>query len=91
MTKRRKKWIVWTLVVLLVYVGSYVVLSRRGFRDADECGMDGGFYFLHPEPHPEDDHRADGAQLHRGEDLSRLQDRAGRAARQGPAPARSAT
>jgi len=51
MTKRKKR-LIWTIVLafLLVYVGSYAVLSRRGFRDADECGMEGGFYFLHPEP-----------------------------------------
>jgi hypothetical protein len=35
-------------ILLLVYVGSYLVLSRRGFTEADQYHMD-GFYFLTPE------------------------------------------
>ena len=48
MTKHRKKWLVWALVLLLAYVGSYAVLSRRAFREAEECG-NLGFYFFTPE------------------------------------------
>ena len=50
MTKR-KKWIIWTIILalLLVYVGSYAVLSRRAFREAEETG-NLGFYFFPPEP-----------------------------------------
>ena len=33
----------------MAYVGPYLVLSRRGFRDADKYGMV-GFYFFLPEP-----------------------------------------
>lgn len=50
MTKHKKR-IIWTtiLVLLLAYVSSYLILSRRGFRDADEYNMV-GFYFFLPEP-----------------------------------------
>jgi hypothetical protein len=34
---------------LLAYVGSYYVLSRRGFRETEELGFK-GFYFVMPEP-----------------------------------------
>jgi hypothetical protein len=34
---------------LLAYVGSYYVLSRRGFREADRVGFK-GFYFVSPRP-----------------------------------------
>lgn len=37
------------LVVLILYVSSSLVCSRRGFADADRYGM-AGFYFFHPEP-----------------------------------------
>jgi hypothetical protein len=33
-------------LVLLSYVGSYVVLSRRGFAEADRYGIKGFYYFL---------------------------------------------
>ena len=50
MTKRRRE-IVWGIIfaLVLVYVSSYVILSRRGFREADEFNMM-GFYFFPPEP-----------------------------------------
>ncbi|NQT93174.1 MAG: hypothetical protein HQ559_10470 [Lentisphaerae bacterium] len=46
MTKRKKR-LIWTIILalLLVYVGSYVILSRRGFREADKGGYS-GFYLL---------------------------------------------
>ena len=38
----RKKWVRFTLVLLLaLYIGSYLLLSRRGFHISDEYGMKG--------------------------------------------------
>jgi hypothetical protein len=34
-------------ILLTLYVGSYYVLSRRGFREADELKWH-GFYFVNP-------------------------------------------
>jgi hypothetical protein len=54
MTKRRlkRRWyrlaIIVLIALLVVYVGSYLVLSRRGFADADRWDAE-GFYFLPPE------------------------------------------
>ena len=36
------------LLLLATYVGSYLVLSRRGYAQADEYGMK-GFYYYRPE------------------------------------------
>lgn len=33
-------------LVLLLYLGSYVVLSRRGYAEADRYGIKGFYYFL---------------------------------------------
>jgi hypothetical protein len=48
MSKRKR--IAWLLVAgyLLLYVGSYLVLSRRGFEYADRSHIC-GFYFFPPE------------------------------------------
>jgi hypothetical protein len=48
MSKRKR--IAWLLVAgfLLLYVASYLVLSRRGFADAEQSNMC-GFYFFPPE------------------------------------------
>jgi hypothetical protein len=54
MAKRRlkRRWHRLTIMVLIallvVYVGSYLVLSRRAFAEADRWDID-GFYFLPPE------------------------------------------
>jgi hypothetical protein len=48
----RKKWkrlLLWFgAILLLLYVGSYAVLSRRGYAEADQYGMK-GFYYFFPE------------------------------------------
>lgn len=48
--KHRMGWIIWGIVFvfLLTYVGSYGILSRRGFELADQYNME-GFYFFWPE------------------------------------------
>ena len=48
--KSRRLFILPTIVLLLLatYVGSYLVLSRRGYAQADEYGMK-GFYYFFPE------------------------------------------
>jgi hypothetical protein len=44
--KRRRQIILFLIAMMVVaYVGSYVVLSRRGFAEADEAGLL-GFYFV---------------------------------------------
>ena len=53
MNSRRRTCIRWIVVGLLValltaYISSYLVLSRRGFAQADAWEME-GFYFLPPE------------------------------------------
>lgn len=53
MTPRRgvyTQWIVIGLlaVLLMVYVSSYVIMSRRGFAQSDDWEME-GFYFLPPD------------------------------------------
>jgi hypothetical protein len=49
MSRRLKRALAGVLVVLLAfYIGSYVVLSRRGFAEADAYAMK-GFYFFPPE------------------------------------------
>ena len=47
----RKKWKRLLLVLgalLVLYVGSYVALSRRGYAEADQCHLQ-GFYYSCPE------------------------------------------
>lgn len=34
------------IALLVVYIGSYFVLSRRGYAEADEFKMHGFYYFL---------------------------------------------
>jgi hypothetical protein len=48
----RKKWkrllVAIGALLLLLYVGSYAVLSRRGYAEADQYNMP-GFYYFSPE------------------------------------------
>ena len=44
----RRLTMIVVIVLLVVYVGSYLVLSRRGFAQADAWNAQ-GFYFLPPE------------------------------------------
>jgi len=47
----RKKWkcvLLIGLTLLVLYVGSYVALSRRGYAEADQYNMR-GFYYFFPE------------------------------------------
>ncbi len=45
---RRIRWLrVVAVATLILYVGSYYGLSRRGFREADRYGAE-GFYFVFP-------------------------------------------
>lgn len=43
---KRYLWVLGTLL-LLVYVGSYIVLSRRGYAEADQYNIK-GFYYRYP-------------------------------------------
>ena len=47
--QRRRRWLL-LCAILLVYVSSYYVLSRRGFARVDNVGLarSGGFYFFQP-------------------------------------------
>ncbi len=38
------------VVLLFLYLGSYLVLSRRGFAVTDEMGIKGSFWFFEPQP-----------------------------------------
>ena len=49
---RRRKLISVVVLLTLVYVSSYVILSRRGFAQADEWNIK-GFYFVFPSNHTE--------------------------------------
>lgn len=44
---RRRKALIGVLLLLLVYAGSYLALSRRGFASADRFGLR-GLYFFEP-------------------------------------------
>jgi hypothetical protein len=46
----RRSWIVLTLLatLLMAYVGSYLILSRRGIAETEAVGGE-GFYFFPPE------------------------------------------
>ena len=47
---KRCQWPLWVFgVLLLLYVGSYAALSRRGYAEADQYNMKGGFYYFSPE------------------------------------------
>jgi hypothetical protein len=48
-SRSSRRWIVLAVLVglLITYVGSYFVLSRRGFAEAEAFGY-GGFYFFPP-------------------------------------------
>lgn len=46
--KRRSLLLACGALLLLLYVGSYVVLSRRGYAEADQYNMK-GFYYFFPE------------------------------------------
>jgi hypothetical protein len=47
---KRRKWSLWVLgALLLLYVGSYAALSRRGYAEADQYNMNGGFYYFSPD------------------------------------------
>jgi hypothetical protein len=54
----KRKQIAWLLIAAfsLFYVGSYLVLSRRGFADADRTNTL-GFYFFPPEDADARQHR----------------------------------
>jgi hypothetical protein len=46
---KKRKWPLWVFgVLLLLYVGSYAALSRRGYAEADQYNMK-GFYYFSPE------------------------------------------
>ena len=47
---RRRKVAVIGLVLCVIYVSSYLALSRRGFAQADEWNAK-GFYFITPSSH----------------------------------------
>jgi hypothetical protein len=42
----RKLLLLAAVLLCVTYVGSYVVLSRRGYADADYYGFKGFYYFL---------------------------------------------
>ena len=44
---KSEKFPIWIGIVLLVYVSSYLILSRRAFRNADRDNIE-GFYFIVP-------------------------------------------
>jgi hypothetical protein len=48
--RKKGKRLLWVFgaVLLVLYVGSYVVLSRRGYAEADQYNMK-GFYYFFPE------------------------------------------
>jgi hypothetical protein len=46
--KRKRLLLVFVALLLLLYVGSYVVLSRRGHAEADKYNIH-GFYYVYPE------------------------------------------
>ncbi len=46
--KRKRLLLVFGALLLLLYVGSYSVLSRRGYAEADQYNMK-GFYYFFPE------------------------------------------
>jgi hypothetical protein len=50
MSQRARRYVILLLAALLVaYVGSYLALSRRAFREADKIGMTDSFAFMPPE------------------------------------------
>jgi hypothetical protein len=49
MPKRVRCLLVLFALLLVLYVGSYYVLSRRGYAEADRYNMDKGFYYFTPE------------------------------------------
>lgn len=44
----RRKLFAWCLVLLVAYVATYVLLSRRGYAEADRIETE-GFYYFTPE------------------------------------------
>ena len=48
MQKHKKLLLLVGSVLLALYVGSYIWLSRRGYAEADQYSM-GGFYYFFPE------------------------------------------
>jgi len=45
--QNKRKRLLWVFgALLLLYVGSYAVLSRRGYTEADQYNMKGFYYFL---------------------------------------------
>ena len=46
--KGKRPFLVFGALLLLLYVGSYVALSRRGYAEADQYNMK-GFYYFSPE------------------------------------------
>lgn len=45
-TQRDKRRWLRAMVLAIVYIGSYIALSRRGFAQADEWGVKGFYFFL---------------------------------------------
>jgi hypothetical protein len=46
---KKRRWPLWVFgALLLLYVGSYAALSRRGYAEADQYNMK-GFYYFTPE------------------------------------------
>lgn len=46
--KKKRLIVVCGGILLLIYIGSYLALSRRGYAEADLCSFK-GFYYLTPE------------------------------------------
>ncbi len=46
--RKPRRTLLWCLVLLLAYVATYVLLSRRGYAEAERDEME-GFYYFTPE------------------------------------------
>ena len=47
-TRKPRRAVGWCIVLLLAYVATYVLLSRRGYAEAERYDME-GFYYFTPE------------------------------------------
>ena len=50
---RKRKVLIALVALLILYAGSYIVVSRRAYRVADAYGMVGYYFVLPAEDHPE--------------------------------------
>jgi 4-amino-4-deoxy-L-arabinose transferase-like glycosyltransferase len=46
--RRPKRAILWCIALLIAYVATYILLSRRGYAEAERYDME-GFYYFTPE------------------------------------------